>query len=299
MINNLDQLLELAKKQKTKTLAIAVADDKYVMSAVAKAKELGLIAPIFIGDSVKIKEIAVELGISINEIEIIHKPNGDEACAEAAKLVSEGKANLLMKGLISTSTLLKQIVSKKYGLLTGKLLSHLAIFESPNYYKLFGLSDAAMNISPSVDERLSILQNAVEVFHHLGVTKPKVAVLAAVEKINPKIPSTTDAALIVDKIKQNYISNCIVDGPLALDNAISKEAAMHKGIRGEVAGDADILIVPDINTGNILYKSLSFLGNARCAAIIVGGKVPIVLTSRADSEETKFLSIALGVLISN
>ncbi len=299
MIRNLDELTEQAKKRNTKTLAIAAAEDMYLMNAIAKAKELGLIAPIFIGDKIKIQETAKKTGIHIAEKEILDTPNSNLACIEAVKLVSRGKAEMLMKGLVSTGILLKHVVSKEYGLLSGRLLSHLAVFESPNYPKLLGLSDAAMNISPTVDEKASIIQNAAQAFKALGVNEPKIAVLAAIEKVNAKMEATTDAAILKVMGDRKQLGNCIVDGPLALDNAISPEAAAHKGIKGPVAGDADILIAPDLNSGNVLYKSLGFLGNARCAAIIVGSKAPIVLTSRADSEETKFLSIVLGVLTSN
>lgn len=298
MIRSLDELLENAKNQNTKKLAIAAAEDKYVMNAIAKAKELGLIAPIFIGNKEKIEEIAKEVGISITPDEIVDCTNANQACIEAVKMVAEGKADLLMKGLVSTGVLLKHVVSKEYGLLSGKLLSHLAIFESPSYHKLLGLSDAAMNIAPTLEEKAGILQNAAGAFRAIGTEEPKVAVLSAVEKVNPKMEATTDAAILKGMAERGQLGKCIVDGPLALDNAISEEAANHKGISGPVAGDADILITPDINSGNVLYKSLSFLGNARCAAIIVGSIAPIVLTSRADSEETKFLSIALGVLTS-
>ncbi len=298
MIQSLNELLELAKKQNTKRLAIAAAEDKYVMNAIAQAKELGLIAPIFIGNKEKIIKTAKEVGISISDDEIVDSQNANHACIEAVKMVAEGKADLLMKGLVSTGVLLKHVVSKEYGLLSGKLLSHLAIFESPNYHKLLGLSDAAMNIAPTLNEKISILLNATEAFRAIGIDQPKVAILAAVEKVNPKMEATTDAATIKVMAERGQLGKCIVDGPLALDNAISPEAAKHKGIVSPVAGDADILITPDINSGNVLYKSLSFLGNAKCAAIIVGSIVPIVLTSRADTEETKFLSIALGVLTS-
>ena len=296
MIRNLNQLLELAKKQETKSLAIAAAEDKSVLNAVAKAKDIGLIKPIYIGNSDHIKTLATEIGITVNDNEIIHKDDSNIACLEAVKLVSQGKADLLMKGLVPTRILLKHVISNDYGLLSGKLLSHLSIFESPNYHKLLGLTDAAMNIAPSLSEKTSILKNSVEAFHSLGFKKPKVAVLAALENVNLKIPATTDAAELKKMGELHKFGNCIVDGPLALDNAISKEAAEHKGIVSEVAGDADILIAPDLNTGNVLYKAMIFLGNARCAAIIVGSKAPIVLTSRADSKETKFLSIALGVI---
>jgi phosphate butyryltransferase len=299
MILNLNQLLQKAKKQNTKTIAIAAADDKYVMTAIAKAKELGLIAPIFIGDSSNIKAIAKEINFKISEKEIIHKNNVNASCEEAVQLVLNGTANLIMKGLVPTKTLLQHITAQKNGLLNSEILSHLAIFESPNYPKLFGLTDAAMNIAPDLKEKALIIKNAVNTFHLLGIKTPKVAILAAVEKVNPKMQATTDAALLKEMAHKNIFGNCLIDGPLALDIALSKEAANHKNITSTVAGDTDILIAPDINSGNILYKALSFLGNAKCAAIITGSKAPIVLTSRADTEDTKFYSIVLGVLTSN
>ena len=296
MISTLNQLLQEAKNKTTKKLVIAAAEDKYVLNAIAMAEKEGLINPIYVGDSNKIAMLSEELNISIAPSSIIDIKDSNKACEKAVRLVSEGKADLLMKGLVSTGTLLKHVISKEYGLLSGTLLSHLAVFESPNYHKLLGLSDAAMNISPSINEKAGIINNAVSVFHSLGISIPKTAILTAVEKVNPKMPATTDAVALKGMCERKELDNCIVDGPLALDNAISKEAAMHKGIDSPVAGDADILIAPDINTGNVLYKALSFLGNARCAAIITGSKAPIILTSRADSEETKFLSIALGVM---
>lgn len=297
MISNLTQLLEEAQKLPCKKIAIAAAADPYVLNAINKAKEAKLIAPIYIANKTELMAIASKLNINIETKEIIDVPNDEIACIEAVKLVSEGKADLLMKGLVSTGTLLKQVVNKNYGLLSGKLLSHLAIFESPNYSKLLGVTDAAMNVSPNVDEKISIANNAINVFHSLGNSKPKLAILAAVEKINPKIQATLDAASIKEKFIEEKNDSCYIDGPFALDNAISNEAAKHKGIESPVAGDADILLAPDLNTGNVLYKCLSFLGNARCAAVITGSKAPIILTSRADTEETKYLSIALACVM--
>lgn len=296
MIETLTQLLSKAQKASTKTLAIAAAEDKYVLNAIAKAKHNNLIIPIYVGNKELIKSLAKDLGLKIEDHEIIHEENNDLACMHAVKLVSSGKADLLMKGLVSTGILLKHVVNKEYGLLSGSLLSHLAIFESPKYHKLIGVTDAAMNIAPNIDEKTAIMMNAVHVFHALGYNKPKVALLTAVEKVNPKIKATLDAEQIKLNASKEITDLCFIDGPLALDNAISKEAAEHKNIGGPVAGDADILLAPDLNSGNILYKSLSFLGEAKCAAIITGSIAPIILTSRADTEETKFLSIALGVL---
>ncbi|MBN2484823.1 MAG: bifunctional enoyl-CoA hydratase/phosphate acetyltransferase [Bacteroidales bacterium] len=298
MIKSLKELPQLAKQKQVKTLAIAAAEDASVMNAIIKAKELGLIAPIFIGNKQKIEAIASEFSIKISPSEIIHSEDEAKSCAIAVKMVSDGKAHILMKGMVQTATLLKQVVNKEFGLLSGKLLSHLALFESVYYHKIFGLTDAAMNIAPTLDEKASIVENAVEAFIKLGVENPKVALLAAVEKVNPKMQATTDAAILKIMNERKQLAHCIIDGPLALDNAISREAAAQKGISGPVAGDADILVAPDINTGNAIYKCLPFLGGASCAAIITGSKAPIVLTSRADSEETKFLSIALGVLTS-
>lgn len=295
MVKNLDFLIEKAKQLPPKVMAIAAAEDPFVMTAILRAKKIGIIKPVFIGNAPTIKSIASQLATDIPKNEIIDCPDPNKSCELAVKMVNDGKAHLLMKGLVSTGVLLKHVVSKEYGLLSGKLLSHLAIFESPNYHKIIGLTDAAMNIEPDLNDKSAIIQNAVKAFHSLGIDIPKVAVLTAVEKVNPKMQSTLDAAVLKTMNDRGQLKNCIIDGPLALDNAISPEAAKHKGIGGDVAGDADILIAPDLNAGNVLYKSLAFLGNAQCAAIIVGSTAPIVLTSRADTEETKFLSIALGV----
>lgn len=299
MITRLDELIPLAKKAGVKRLAVAAAEDTYVLNAINKAKKLGLIAPVFVGHKPDILNAASSAKIKINEKDILAATNFEHASKLAVKLVSEGKADILMKGKVSTNILLRHVVSKEYGLLKGKLLSHLAVFESPEYHKLFGLSDAAMNISPDLNDKKEIIINSVNAFHSLGIESPKVALLAAVEKVNPKMPATLDAAILKTMCERGQIVKCLIDGPLALDNAISAKAAKHKNIESDVAGDADILITPDIESGNILYKSLSFLGKSRCAAIILGSKSPIVLTSRADSEENKFLSIVLGVLTSN
>jgi phosphate butyryltransferase len=298
MFRKIDDLKELALQKGRKRLTIAVAEDNNILGAVMVAKNLGVIAPIFIGDKEIIKRISLEEDFIIGESEIVNEPDHEKACMLAAQIVSEGKADILMKGLIQTGTFLKSILHKEFNLLTGNLLSHFAIFESPYYHKLFALSDAAMNIAPTLDEKTSITKNAIEIMRFLGVEVPKVAIITAVETVNPKMLATVDAHELKLKAENGEFGSCFVDGPLALDNAISIEAAKHKGINSLVAGDADILIAPDIQSGNILYKSLNFLGNARCAAIIAGAKIPVVLTSRADSEESKFLSILLGVLCS-
>jgi phosphate butyryltransferase len=199
-----------------------------------------------------------------------------------------------MKGLVSTAPLLKAVLNKEEGLRKGNTLSHFALIESPNYHKLFGVTDAAMNIAPEFHEKVDILNNAVDVFHGLGKENPKVAVLGPLEVVNPKIDSTAHAAMLAKMNNRGQIKNCLVDGPFAVDNAVSKEAAEHKGIYSEVAGDADILMTPELNSGNILYKTLMFMGGCTSAAVIMGAKVPVVLTSRADTEKSKMMSIALA-----
>jgi len=202
-----------------------------------------------------------------------------------------------MKGMVSTSPLLKAVLDKETGLRKEKVLSHIAFFESPYYHKIFGVTDAAMNIAPNLDEKLAIVKNAVEAFHKLGVKTPRVAAIGAVEVVNPKMEATVHAAALTQMNRRGQIKNCIIDGPLALDNAVSKESAEHKGIKSYVAGECDIILVPDINSGNILYKSIVFIGGGISASVIMGAKAPIVLTSRSDSEKSKFLSIALAVAI--
>ena len=212
----------------------------------------------------------------------------------AAGMARDTKNSILMKGMVTTGMLMKAVLDKGNGLMSGNLLSHIAFFESPYYHKLLCITDAALNIAPDLHEKAGIIINAVNALHRLGIALPKVGILAAVETVNPKMEATIHAAMLVAMQKRNQIRDCLIDGPLALDNAISAEAARHKGIVSEVAGDADLLVAPEITSGNILYKSLIFLGGAVTAAMIVGASVPVVLTSRSDSDKSKFLSIALA-----
>lgn len=275
-------------------VAVAVANDADVLLAVRAAMAAGFTWPVLTGDREMIADTAGSLNMDLTGIEVIHEPLPAKACSAAVLLVKEGRADILMKGLVSTSTLLKALLDKEMGLLTGGLLSHVAFFESPYYNKVFCVTDAAMNIMPDLGEKASIISNAVGICHRLGIALPKVAILAAVETVNPKMEATAHAALLAVMQRRNQLTGCIVDGPLALDNAISAEAARHKGIESTVAGDADILVAPDLNSGNILYKALGFLGGAKTAAIIAGARVPVVLTSRADSDTSKYLSLALA-----
>ncbi|WP_313757656.1 phosphate butyryltransferase [Tissierella sp.] len=299
MAKSLEDLLELAKKRGPKKVSVAVAQDKDVLSAIKNATESKIAEPILVGDKEKILEIAKELQFDLSGIEIINEKDGALACRIATEMVSSGKADVLMKGLIDTSVIMKQVLDSEIGLRTGKVISHVAVFDVSTYHKVFIVTDAAMNIAPDIYQKKEIIENAVELAKSLDIERPKVAVLASKEKVSPKMEATIHAKELADMNRSGEITGCLVDGPFALDNAISKESAKLKGINSEVAGDADILLVPHIDAGNVLYKCLSFLANAKSAGLIVGTKSPIVLTSRADNEESKLNSIALAVLMAS
>jgi phosphate butyryltransferase len=292
MIKNFNEILEHVKNENLKTIAVAMAEDADVLKALEKARSMGLTHAILTGNSKNISSIMSNLHINENDYDIIDCSNEKQSVETAVEKVKSGIANVLMKGLCSTSVFLKEVLDRTNGLRSGKVLSHLAVFESPQYHKIFMLSDAAMNIAPDLSAKIVITENAISAALKLGYEKPKIAIISAVEKVNPDgIPSTVDAAIISKMNERNQIKNSIIDGPLALDNALSEKSCKIKGLNTQVGGDADILIVPNIETGNALYKLLTILGNAKVAGIIVGATAPIVLTSRADSDESKFLSI--------
>ena len=296
-LKTLENLVDLARKKGQRKLVVAVAEDEDVLVAVRDAQKAGFIDPLLIGDKDRIKTAAAKAGFNISATELQHEPDPAKACSIAARIIAGGKASILMKGMVSTGTLMKAFLEKELELTQGNLLSHVAIFESPYYHKLICVTDAAMNIAPDINEKATIIKNAVKLYHALGIKMPKVAVLGAIESVNTNMEATLHAAILKAMNQRNQITGCIIDGPLALDNAVSAEAAIHKNIHSDVAGDVDILVTPDINSGNILYKALNFLGGAVTAAIITGGAAPIVLTSRADSEKSKYLSIALAVVM--
>ncbi|WP_432666816.1 phosphate butyryltransferase [Wukongibacter baidiensis] len=297
MIRNFNDVLKFAKERGPKTIAVACAQDAEVLMAVNDAKQMGIADAILVGDKEKIEEIAKEKAIDLSKYEIIDIKDLSEASLKAVELVSSGKAHIVMKGLVDTSIILKAVLNAEVGLRTGNVLSHVAVFDVLGHDRLFFVTDAAMNIAPDLGAKKQIIENSVTVAQSLDIDEPKVAVICAKEKVNPKMPATVDAAELEKMNKNGEITGCIVGGPFALDNAVSLEAAKHKGIEHPVAGLADILMVPTIEAGNVLYKSLVFLSDTKNAGIIVGAKAPIVLTSRADSEETKLNSIALGVLM--
>ena len=290
----LNTLIDMAKQKPTKRIAVAAAEDEPVLKAVTEARTQGIIEPILVGNSAKIKRIADEIGIDLSDIEIIEEPVPAIACRRAVELVRENRAHILMKGLVSTADFLRAVLDKEKGLRTGNLLSHIGFFEVPAYHKVIAITDAAQNIAPTFDEKVGILKNSIDLYHRLGISNPKVAVLAAVETVNPKMETTIHAAMLTQMNQRGQIKGCLIDGPLAFDISVSKEAAEHKGLESEVSGDTDLLLVPNIESGNILYKCFTYFSGATVAAIILGAKVPIVLTSRADTGRSKLLSITLA-----
>ncbi|GAB6609965.1 MULTISPECIES: phosphate butyryltransferase [Bacillus] len=292
----LEHLIDQAAGQPKKTVAVAVAEDHEVIEAVAKAITLQLAQFRLYGNQEKIMVMLQEHGLQTSEhIEVIAAASSAEAAELSVKAVRNGEADVLMKGNIPTANILKAVLNKEWGLRKGSVLSHVAAFEVPNYDRLIFVTDAAMNIAPDVTQKAAIIQNTVEVARAIGIDLPKVAPIAAVEVVNPAMQATIDAAMLTQMNRRGQIKNCVVDGPLALDNAVSQIAAEHKGIVSDVAGKADILLVPTIEAGNVLYKSLVYFADAKVGAMIAGAKAPIVLTSRADSAETKVYSLALAV----
>ncbi|HFT2182875.1 phosphate butyryltransferase [Bacillus cereus] len=292
----LEYLIDQAAGQPKKTVAVAVAEDHEVIEAVAKAIKLQLAQFRLYGNQEKIMGMLQEHGLQTSEhVEVIAAMSSAEAAELSVKAVRNGEADVLMKGNIPTANILKAVLNKEWGLRKGSVLSHVAAFEVPNYDRLIFVTDAAMNIAPDVTQKAAIIQNTVEVAQAIGIDLPKVAPIAAVEVVNPAMQATIDAAMLTQMNRRGQIKDCIVDGPLALDNAVSQIAAEHKGIVSDVAGKTDILLVPTIEAGNVLYKSLVYFADAKVGAMIAGAKAPIVLTSRADSAETKVYSLALAV----
>ncbi len=297
-MRNIKDIIKFAKERGPKTVSVACCQDKEVLIAVENARKENIVNAILVGDIDKTREIAAEIEIDLNNYELVDIKDLSEACIKAVELVSSGKAHMVMKGLVDTSIILKSVLNKEVGLRTGNILSHVAVFDIEGYDRLFFVTDAAMNLSPNVEEKKQIIENACSVARALDIEEPKVAMICAKEKVNPKMKDTVEAKELEDMYLRGEIKGCIVGGPFALDNAISEEAAIHKGISHPVAGKADVLVVPDIEAGNVLYKSITYFSKCENAGLIVGAKAPIILTSRADSDKTKLNSIALGVLAS-
>ncbi|MDN5312880.1 phosphate butyryltransferase [Thermoanaerobacteraceae bacterium SP2] len=295
-MKHLRELIENANLLETKIVAVVKAEDPDALKAVKRTMEAIPLKSILIGSRDKIESLLSSLDMDHRGIEIIEAGDPREAVNIGVDMAKQGKVQMLMKGLLSTRDFLKGIVSEDKALVGNNLLSHVAVFECPGREHLFMVTDAAMNINPDVAQKYQILKNSLSVAKSLGITGPKVAILSAVETVNPAISSTTDAAVLCKMAQRDKLS-AIVDGPLALDISISKEALQHKGITSPVEGDADILLVPELVSGNILYKSLVYFAGARVAGIVAGARVPIILTSRADSDESKAYSIVMGMIM--
>jgi phosphate acetyltransferase len=289
----------MAREVTAVATAVAHPCDETSLKGASEAAAAGMIRPIFVGPERKIREIAEKLKVDLKGFEVVDVPHSHAAAAKAVELVRSGKAELLMKGSLHTDELLAEITRRETGLRTERRISHVFIMDVPTYPKTLFITDAAVNIFPDLEAKRDIVQNAVDLHNGLGLGAPKVAILSAVETVTPKIPSTIDAAALCKMADRGQITGAELDGPLAFDNAISPEAARIKGIRSAVAGQAQILIVPDLEAGNMLAKNLTFLSNADAAGIVLGARVPIILTSRADDVRTRMASCAVAALYAN
>lgn len=296
-VGNFDQLLSFVRSKEKKKLAIAFAEGEEIVEAVKQATEEDILQAVLIGEGAKIMDHCQKLNFDLNKVEIIDAKDPKLACQLAVELVKRKKADMLMKGKVDTPTLLKAVLDKETGLRTGGLLSHVAVVEVENYHKVMLVTDGGININPDVNKKIDILKNAIEVAKKLGIQKPKVSCLTAVELVNPEMQETVDAAVLVKMAERGDIKDVIIDGPVAFDIAIDLQAARMKGIISPIAGDTDIFLVPNIAAGNIFVKALIYLAKAKVGGIVVGGGVPIVLLSRSDTAAMKLYSMALGAAI--
>ena len=294
-----ERLLERCEGLQPVPTAVVHPCEATDLKGALEAGERGLIDPILVGPLMKIEETAAEAGIELGNWQVIDVPHSHASAAKAVELVREGKAEILMKGSLHTDELMSAIVSKEKGLRTNRRISHAFLMDVPTYHKVIVVTDAAINIAPTLEDKVDIVQNAIDLAIALGLEMPKVAILAAVETVTSKMPATIDAAALCKMAQRGQITGGILDGPLAFDNAISKKAAETKGIDSEVAGDPDILLAPDLEAGNILAKQLSFLANADSAGMVLGARVPVILTSRADSVRSRIASCAVAALVAH
>jgi len=292
-----DQLLQMARQVRPLTTAVAHPCDPSSLAGAVDAARLGLLVPILVGPAARIREAAQKANLDISRFEIVDAPHSHAAAERAVQLVREGRAAALMKGSLHTDELMGAVVDREKGLRTARRLSHCFVMDVPAHAEPLIITDAAINIAPTLEDKVDIVQSAIELAMALGVKEPRVAILSAMETVNPKVPSTIEAAALCKMADRRQITGGVLDGPLALDNAINVEAARIKGISSPVAGRAQVLVVPDLEAGNMLAKSLSFLAQADAAGIVLGARVPIMLTSRADSVEARLASCAVAVLI--
>jgi phosphate acetyltransferase len=294
-----ERLLETCRRLEPIRTAVAHPCEESALAGAIDAGEKGLIAPILVGPATRIRDVAATSGIDLRGAQILDAPHSHAAAAAAVRLVREGQADILMKGSLHSDELLSAVVAKDTGLRTARRISHVFVMDVPTYHKVLIVTDAAINIAPTLEEKADICQNAIDLAISLDVSRPKLAILAAVETINSRMPATIDAAALCKMAERGQITGGVLDGPLAFDNAISPEAAAIKGIRSEVAGDPDILLAPDLEAGNILAKQLTFLANADSAGLVLGARVPIILTSRADPVRARIASCAIAVRVAH
>jgi phosphotransacetylase len=290
-----EQLIAQRQSLGPVTTAVVHPCEQSALAGAARAAALGLITPLYVGPKARILQIAEDAGIALDAAEVIDAPHSHAAAEQAVALVREGRAEVLMKGSLHTDELLGAVVARDSGLRTGRRISHVFLMDVPTYHKILIVTDAAINIAPSLQDKADICQNAIDLAISLGLSRPKVAILAAVETVSEKMPATVDAAALCKMAERGQIRGAVLDGPLAFDNAISADAARIKGIKSEVAGDPDILLAPDLEAGNIMAKLLSFLARADSAGLVLGARVPIILTSRADSERARIASCAVAM----
>jgi phosphotransacetylase len=294
-----EQLLLRCRSLEPVPTAVAHPCDASSLAGAVEAAAEGLIVPILVGPAAKITDVAKASGIDLNKFQIIDAPHSNASASKAVELIRNGGAQVLMKGSLHTDELMTAIVARETGLRTGRRISHAFIMDVPTYHKVLIVTDGAINIAPALEDKVDICQNAIDLAIALGCEKPKVAILAAVETVTSKMPATIDAAALCKMADRRQITGGILDGPLAFDNAISKQAAETKGIQSDVAGDPDILLAPDLEAGNILAKQLSFLAKADSAGMVLGARVPVILTSRADSVRSRIASCAVAMLVAH
>jgi phosphotransacetylase len=294
-----EQLLERCRPLAPVPTAVVHPCEATALAGALEAAAEGLIVPILVGPAARIAEVAAQARLSLDRVHVVDTPHSHGAAAKAVELVRTGQAELLMKGSLHTDELLGAVVARDAGLRTGRRISHAFVMDVPTYHKVLVVTDAAINIAPTLEEKVDICQNAIDLAVSLGVSRPKVAILAAVETVTSRMPATIDAACLCKMAERGQIRSAVLDGPLAFDNAISREAATTKGIRSEVAGDPDILLAPDLEAGNILAKQLTFLANADSAGLVLGARVPIILTSRADSVRARIASCGIAMLVAH
>ena len=298
MLKTFEEVIQRACEYGPKTLSVAVSQAEDVMAAVEQARQKGLVNAILVGDQEETIAVCQKLNIDIKKYKFIDRKDKTEAARTAVKLVKDQQSDLLMKGMLGTARILKAVLDKEIGLRTARLLSHAYVLKLENYHKLLTVTDGAMNIAPTLEQKVQIVQNVIDFCQSLEIGEPKIAALAAVEVVNPDMQATIDAACLAKMAKRGQIIGGIVDGPLAFDNAISEKAAEHKGISSEVSGEVDAVLVPEIESGNIFAKSLVYLAQAEPAGILLGTTSPVVLVSRSDTVISKVRSIALGILMS-